>query len=41
MSFVVPLKEKQKDVAHKPAQLFLFSREVYEKTRKERLEIMY
>ena len=41
MPFVVPLKEKQKDVAHKPAQLFLFSREVYEKTRKERLDIMY
>ena len=37
MHYVIPLKEKQKGVAHKPAQLFLFSREVYEKTRKERL----
>ncbi len=37
MPYVVPLKEKQKGVAHKPAQLFLFSREVYEKTRKEKI----
>lgn len=41
MPYIVPLKEKQKDVAHKPAQLFLFSREVYEKTKKERFGIMY
>lgn len=39
--FLIPLKEKQKGVAHKPAQLYLFSREVYEKTRKEKLGIMY
>jgi hypothetical protein len=37
MPFVVPLKEKQKGVAHKPAQLYLFSRDVYEKTRKEKI----
>ncbi len=37
MHYVIPLKEKQKGVAHKPAQLFLFSREVYEKTRKEKI----
>jgi 8-oxo-dGTP diphosphatase len=36
MPYVVPIKEKQQGVAHKPAQLFVFSREVYEKTRKER-----
>lgn len=36
MSHIVPLKEKQQGVAHKPAQLYMFSREVYEKTRKER-----
>ena len=36
MPYVIALKEKQKGVAHKPAQLFLFSKEVYEKTRKER-----
>jgi hypothetical protein len=41
MPFVVPLKEKQKGVPHKPAQLFLFSREVFDKTRKERSVIMY
>ena len=36
MNYVVALNEKQTGVAHKPAQLFMFSREVYEKTRKER-----
>lgn len=36
MNYVVPLKEKQQGVAHKPAQLYMFSPEVYEKTRKER-----
>jgi len=36
LPYIVPLKEKQKGVSHKPAQLFLFSREVYEKTRKEK-----
>ena len=41
MHYVIPLKEKQKGVAHKPAQLFLFSREVYEKTKKEKFGIMY
>jgi 8-oxo-dGTP diphosphatase len=35
MSYVVPLNERQKGVPHKPAQLYLFSREVYEKTHKE------
>jgi len=38
MSYVVPLNEKQTGVAHKPAQLFMFSRDVYEKTRKERFD---
>jgi len=41
MPHVIALKEKQKGVAHKPAQLFLFSGEVYEKTKKERFGIMY
>jgi 8-oxo-dGTP diphosphatase len=41
MPYVVPLKEKQKGVAHKPAQLFLFSREVYERTKKDRFGILY
>lgn len=38
MPYVVPLNEKQIGVAHKPAQLFMFSRDVYEKTRKERFD---
>ena len=37
LPYIVPLKEKQKGVSHKPAQLFLFSREVYERTRKEKI----
>jgi hypothetical protein len=35
MNYLIPLDEKQKGVAHKPARLYMFSREVYEKTRKE------
>jgi 8-oxo-dGTP diphosphatase len=38
MSYVVPLKEKQIGVAHKPAQLFMFSKDVYDKTRKDRFD---
>jgi 8-oxo-dGTP diphosphatase len=36
MKYVIPLDEKQTAVPHKPAQLFIFSRDVYERTRKER-----
>jgi hypothetical protein len=36
MKYVIPLDEKQTAVRHKPAQLFIFSRDVYERTRKER-----
>ncbi|MCG8697268.1 MAG: DNA mismatch repair protein MutT [Bacteroidales bacterium] len=36
MKYVIPLDEKQKGVAHKPAQLYFFSREVYDKTKKDR-----
>ena len=35
MKYLVPLDEKQKGVAHKPAQLYMFSREVFEMTKKE------
>ncbi len=35
MAYLIPLNEKQQGVPHKPAQLYMFSREVYEKTRKE------
>lgn len=38
MNYVVPLNEKQTGVSHKPAQLFMFSRDIYEKTRKERFD---
>jgi 8-oxo-dGTP diphosphatase len=37
MHYVIPLKKKQQGVAHKPAQYYLFSREVYEKTKKRRI----
>jgi hypothetical protein len=35
MKYLIPLDEKQKGVAHKPAQLYMFSREVFEVTKKE------
>ena len=35
MRYVIALNEKQKDVPHKPAQLYMFSREVFEKTKEE------
>ncbi|PWD98584.1 NUDIX hydrolase [Marinilabilia rubra] len=38
MKYLIALDEKQKGVAHKPARLYMFSREVYEKTRKEVLD---
>jgi 8-oxo-dGTP diphosphatase len=36
MKYVIALNEKQKAVRHKPAQLYIYSRDVYEKTRKEK-----
>lgn len=36
MKFIVPLDEYQTAVANKPAQLYMFSRDVYEQTKKER-----
>jgi len=38
MKYLIALDEKQKGVAHKPARLYTFSREVYEKNRKEVLD---
>ncbi len=38
MKYVIPLNEKQKDVKHKPAQLFIFSKDVYERTKRERFD---
>lgn len=34
MPYVVPINEKEKGVSHKPARYFIFSKKVYEKTRK-------
>ena len=36
MKYLIPLNEKQTSVRHKPAQLYIFSRDVYERTRKEK-----
>lgn len=33
MKYLIQLDEKQKGVSHKPARYFIFSKEVYEKTR--------
>lgn len=35
VNYVVPINEKQTNVPHKPARLFMFSRDIYEKTRKD------
>ena len=34
-TYIIPLNEKQKNVSHKPAQLYMFSREIYEVTKKK------
>ncbi len=36
LKYIIPLDEKQKGVAHKPAQVFIFSKDVYERTKKEK-----
>jgi hypothetical protein len=38
MKYLIPLDEKQTGVRHKPAQLYIFSRDVYERTKKERFD---
>jgi 8-oxo-dGTP diphosphatase len=40
MHYVIPLKEKQKGVPHKPGKFYLFSLEVFEKTKKESFEFV-
>jgi hypothetical protein len=37
MHYVVPLRKKQTGVPHKPAQYYMFSRDIYEKTKKSRI----
>lgn len=41
MKYVISLNERQNGVAHKPAQIFFFSKEVYEKTKKEKLDFSF
>ena len=41
MKYIIPLNEKQKGVAHKPAQLYFFSKEVFEKTKREKYLINF
>ena len=38
MKYLIPLNEKQVGVAHKPARLYIFSREVYMKTKKDNFD---
>jgi len=38
MKYLIPTDEKQSGVAHKPARLYVFNRDVYEKTRKEQFD---
>ena len=38
MKYLVSLEEKQIGVAHKPARLYSFDRDIYESTRKELLD---
>jgi len=40
MKYLIPLDEWQTAVPHKPAQLYIFSRDVYERTRKERYDFL-
>ena len=41
MKYIIALDEKQKGVAHKPAQIYIFSKDVYDRTRKEKLSFFY
>jgi 8-oxo-dGTP diphosphatase len=38
MKYLIPLNEKQVGVAHKPARLYVFSRELYIKTKKDNFD---
>ena len=38
MKYLIPLDEKQTGVAHKPAQVFIFSKDVYIRTKKEKFD---
>jgi len=38
MKYLIPLDEKQTGVAHKPAQVYIFSKDVYMRTKKEKFD---
>lgn len=38
LKYLIPLNEKQSNVSHKPAQLYMFSRDVYEMTKGDLFE---
>jgi hypothetical protein len=38
MKYLIPLDEKQTGVAHKPAQVYIFSKDVYTRTKKEKFD---
>ncbi|MCX6225661.1 MAG: NUDIX domain-containing protein [Bacteroidia bacterium] len=40
LEFVVSLNEKQVGVAHKPARYYMFSRDVYERKKKEKFSLI-
>jgi 8-oxo-dGTP diphosphatase len=40
LEYVVSLNERQKSVSHKPGRYYMFSRDVYERTRKKRSTIL-
>lgn len=41
MKYVIPLDERRKTTTKRSAQVFIFSRDVYERTKKERLSLSY
>ncbi|HOI87032.1 MAG TPA: NUDIX domain-containing protein [Lentimicrobium sp.] len=38
MPYIVPINEKERGVSHKPARYYIFSKKIYEKTRKNSLD---
>lgn len=38
LKYIIPLDEKQVGVPHKPAQVFIFSKDVYKRTKTEKLD---
>ena len=38
LSYIVPLREKEAGVSHRPAQLYMFSKDIYQKTHSHQLD---